>query len=466
MLSVGIDIGTTTTQLVFSEIIVQNTAGAFLIPKVKIVDKNLIYKSDIYFTPLVSKDTIDLIRLKRIIENEYKKACIRKKDISTGAIIMTGETARKFNAHNVLNILSEFAGDFVVATAGADFESILAGFGSGAFDVSKNISGNVINFDIGGGTTNACLFENGEVRDCFALDIGGRLVRIKKNGTITYVSERIKNIIRSLGLDIQVGYKANVDDLHTLAKKFADIILKIGNNKKLLNEEAELFIGHENNKLKSDLLMFSGGVSEFIYGDERSDDIEEVLQYGDIGPMIGRCMRDILKEKKYSYIKPKEKIRATVIGAGSYSVKISGSTIVFETDILPIKNVPIIKIKDDLLKNKEAMCDYILKKINMYSDSNVAISFTGPESPSYSEIGRMADEIIECFKIIKNSVIIVITENDFAKALGQTLRIKTGFLKKIICLDGISTENGDYIDIGNPILGAIPVSVKTLIFND
>lgn len=158
-MSVGIDIGTTTTQIVFSKIILKNTASSFLVPKVEIVNKNIVYRSKIYFTPLISRNVINLEKLKQIISEEYNRAGIGKDQVSTGAIIITGETARKENAKRVLNVLSDFAGDFVVATAGADLESILAGFGSGARELSKNTCEKVINFDIGGGLYSLTIVE-------------------------------------------------------------------------------------------------------------------------------------------------------------------------------------------------------------------------------------------------------------------------------------------------------------------
>lgn len=127
LLSVGIDIGTSTTQLVFSEITVLNVASGFSVPKMEIADKKIIYKSDIHFTPLKSETEIDAEKTLEIIKSEYQKAGYSVKDPDTGAVIITGETARKENARAVLQSLSDFSGDFVVATAGADLESVLSG---------------------------------------------------------------------------------------------------------------------------------------------------------------------------------------------------------------------------------------------------------------------------------------------------------------------------------------------------
>ena len=95
-----------------------------------------------------------------------------------GAVIITGETARKSNSSKVLQALSGYAGDFVVATAGPDLESIIAGKGAGTETLSREHRGNIVNFDIGGGTSNLAMFRAGDVVDTACFDIGGRLIKI------------------------------------------------------------------------------------------------------------------------------------------------------------------------------------------------------------------------------------------------------------------------------------------------
>lgn len=464
ILSVGIDIGTTTTQIVFSSIYIQNTASAFLVPEVKITDKKIIYKSDIYFTPLISRDKINLEIIKQIISSEYEKAKIDKKDISTGAIIITGETARKENAEEVLSALSDFAGEFVVATAGADLEAILAGYGAGASSASKACTSKVVNFDIGGGTTNAAVFFDGEIVDAFALHIGGRLIQLDKNGVIIYISEKITQLISSLNLNLSVGVKATFEDLKQLTDTFANLFLKIINKYPIDKELEKLFIQHKHKDIDSELVMFSGGVAEFIYNTCEINSLEALSEFNDIGPLLGYSIRKKFEALKVRLIEPKEKIRATVIGAGSHSLKLSGSTIVFDDDVLPIKNLPIVKLHSSE-ENMDILYTSICEKLKPYEETNAAIAFKGPKSPSYVQIKSMADSIVEAFKGSAEPIIIIV-ENDFAKALGQSLKIILRGSKKVICIDKIKVDNGDYVDIGKSISNVIPVVIKTLIFRN
>lgn len=462
MLSVGIDIGTTTLQLVFSKITVCNVSGSFSMPQIKITGKKIIYKSEIYFTPFTSFGNIDLKSIKDIITCEYKNAGINKKDITTGAIIITGETAGKENAEEVLNVLSEFAGDFVVATAGPDLEAILAGNGSGTSEISKQKSLSIMNFDVGGGTTNVAVFNNGDLKDSFALNMGGRRIRLDKDLKITYVSEKIKELIKYLNLDLNVGTQAKLDQLKKLTDDFAKSFIKIGKNETLNKESKKLFIYHGTAGLIPDGFTFSGGVAEFIYKDINLCEKKGIMKYGDIGPLLGYSIKEAFTKNKLKMFEPKEKIRATVIGAGSYSMAISGSTIVFEDEVLPIKNIPILKLEN--IKN-EIIEDDIINAVKMYQNSNIALAFKGCKSPSYVEVKAIAKAIINGLKERKNPIIIII-ENDFAKALGQTIKNMLNDSKTVICIDQIKVENGDYVDIGKSILGVLPIVIKTLIFKN
>ena len=188
LLSVGLDVGTTSTQLIFSRLNMQNKAGAFSVPEITITHRQVLYQSDIHFTPLLSGDLVDAAALRTIIDAEYQKAGIAKSDVDTGAIIITGETSRKENAEAVLHQLAGFAGDFVVATAGPDLESILAAKGAGADLYSEQTGKTLLHMDIGGGTSNLALILDGSIQKTGCLNVGGRLLKFDKNRRITYLS--------------------------------------------------------------------------------------------------------------------------------------------------------------------------------------------------------------------------------------------------------------------------------------
>lgn len=470
ILSVGIDIGTSTTQLVFSKIIIENMASSFSIPRIVIVDKKIIYESDIYFTPLISQNEIDGAKIRQIIEEEYKKAGVKLSDVNTGAVIITGETARKENASEVLKKLSGLAGDFVVATAGPDLESIIAGKGAGAAALSKDKGCTVVNLDIGGGTTNLAVFKDGEVIDTACLDIGGRLIKLKQN-TIEYISPKIKELCKFKNINLKEGMKADLDTVNQVIGEMVNVLEEaLG-----IKEQSEIYkkiITNKGLKLdyKIDCVTFSGGVADCIYKDDNND----LFKYGDVGILLGKAIKQSNIAKKLKLEIPRETIRATVVGAGSHTTEISGSTITFTKDLFPIKNVPILKLSSrDEANDYKNTANAIKEKLKWFNVEEgmqyVAIALKGVKNPSFKQVESIAKVLLEGMNDILNESfpIFIVVENDMAKALGQTMYRLLDRKKDVICIDSVNVENGDYIDVGRPLANGrvLPVVVKTLVLN-
>lgn len=416
----------------------------------------MIYKSPIVFTPLIDESTIDFQRIKDFVKDALQESNLKRNQISTGAVIITGETARKENAIDVSKSLSDYLGDFVVATAGPKLEALLSGYGSGAAEMSKKLNRRVVNLDIGGGTTNISIFNCGECEQTFALDIGGRLIKFDYEGKVIYTSKRIRFLIDDLGL--KISEKSKIEDLEVLCDRLAKSLLEVCFGERVSSNTKKLFISYGFTPFKADYISFSGGVGEYI-----GKESEDIFKHFDIGIILGKSITKEFKRYEEILLFPKEKIRATVIGAGNHSLAVSGSTIAFDKSILPLKNIPIIKpfSKEECLKDISLLGR---KKLTMYEATPVSISLKGPKSPSYEEINLIGNEIIDFYKDVQGPIIVLL-ENDFAKALGQVINLNLEEKREVICLDKISVVNGDYIDIGIPIGNTILVVIKTLIFN-
>lgn len=470
MISVGIDIGTSTMQLIFSKLIVENLAGSYSVPRLSIVDKKIIYESEIAFTPMISDSLIDMESCKKFIDEQYKRADVNYKDVKTGAVIITGESARKENADKVLDNLSCFAGNFVVATAGPSLESMLSGFGANMGNVSKNNDISIANVDIGGGTSNISFFNKGNLCSVTCLDIGGRLIKVDiENNKITYIYHKIKKLAKENGIIIEEGEEIEIKKLENISEIMVKCLAESLNIIDSKHNSVNMFTNDEkklNRNLKPYGISFSGGVGDLYYRKNK----ENLFKYGDIGIILAQKLRESEYFKRTDIIRPKETIRATVIGAGMYTTELSGSTIFAEDSELPLKNIPILKIKDSDLENAD---DIIREKLPMYfindTVQSVAIALEGYKDTSFDGIQELSEKIITgADEIIKNNCpLVVVVENDIGKALGNTLISKLRGYKKIICIDGIVILNGDYIDIGKTIADghAVPVIVKTLIFN-
>ena len=476
LISVGIDVGTTTTQVIFSNITIENMSSGARVPEFKIVGKEIFYKGKIHFTPLRSNTEIDETALKEIIEREYKNAGINPDDIDSGAVIITGETARKENAQNISKVLSGYAGEFVVATAGPDLEGIIAGKGSGAAKLSYENNDIVANFDIGGGTTNIAVFSQGEPIDTTCLDIGGRLLRFDKSGLVEYISPKLADICKEINVSLEKGKRYSDEVIRKICRYMAEILLEVSGARPR-SRLLELTLSPKSTALrldyKIDRVSFTGGVADYIYNNQAETDL---YKFGDIGILLGYEIKAILNDFASKVIMPEETIMATVVGAGTQTMDISGSTISYsQSATLPLKNIPIIEITEkEESVNEEELEKTIMAKLQWYcletQKQKVALFLKGERNVSFEKVTSLSKVIAKVWEEFypHGEEVIVVIENDMAKVLGQSISRKlSNKQREVVCIDGIKVSSGDYIDIGKPIGNGsvLPVVIKTLVFN-
>lgn len=470
IISAGIDIGTSTTKLVLSRLTLQNTAGRTHVPRIEITDKEILYKSPIFRTPLLDETTIDVAQIERFVFDQYENAQIQPEFVQSGAILITGETATKKNASELIHHLSDTAGEFLVATAGPDLESIWAARGSGAADFSKKTSKLVANIDIGGGTTNIAVLKHGEVIGTVALHVGGRLLEFEKN-RLAFVAPSMHSFAQSNHIDIKQGDLKNESIVQFVIQSMVESIFYVLHGQE--NEvEVPLLLGHEPNWYGMvDSIMFSGGVAQCMYPDEG-----ETLQqktFDDIGLQLAGALKESPLFQQFEWVAPDETVRATVTGAGTQSTEISGATIQIASTLLPIKNLPVITCDlNDSMANSESLIAAAIMQGHELFDANregdyFALFLKDPPYLHFTDVEHLAKSIAEKWLEIyaENTPLILILEADYAKVLGQCLLVK-GTNQQIICLDQIQVRTGDYIDIGKQLdSGVVPVVVKTLAFH-
>lgn len=474
--SVGLDIGTTTTQLVISRLTIKNIAPGSAVPRVEIIDKEILYRSDIYITPLQDHHLIDAVAVARIVETEYRAAGLTADEIDTGAVIITGETAKKDNAQNLILSMAGLAGDFVVATAGANLESILAGKGSGAAVYSREKHRVTLNIDIGGGTSNIGVFREGRAIDIACLNVGGRLIELERESDkITFIAEPAQKVLNQAGLPLAAGDRVSLADLKTVAQLMAECIVELISTTELSDLTKELLMTPPLRlAYPVEKVMISGGVADYVYSDFNPMSVSQVSVYGDIGPLLGWAVREQMKATGIELIRPGETIRATVIGAGTYSVTLSGSTISVQEESLPLRNVPVItpfpgQVPEDVVEIGFSIERAMEQVMADGSTELVALAMEGPAKPTFAAIRNLAQGIVNGSKnyLQAGRPLVVVLNKDCAKVLGQTLQAEMGSEAQIVCIDQVRVDEGDYIDIGKPMYGGrvVPVVVKTLVFD-
>ncbi len=437
--SVGLDVGTSTTQLIVSRLRAENRGSSFSVPDMQILERRVVYRGQVFFTPLQDGAHVDTEKLRTLLEEEYKNAGIRPQDVDTGAIIITGETARKENARAVLQALEAMAGEFVVATAGPDLESVLAAKGAGADRLSLETGKRVLHLDIGGGTSNLALLEDGKIRKTGCLNVGGRLIKMDKNGIITYISPVLQDLFHG-----KIGEKAEYAQLEALAKTLVEALEMAAGLRPAtaLLQKLTTAQSSSDGLHGADILSFSGGVADCIEVPQPD------LAFGDMGPLLGRAIR-ASRLCAGAYRLGAETIRATVIGAGCHAAQLSGSTVYYRDVAFPMKNLPVFPIEG--LDAGE-----IARGLKTY-DVQPILALPGEKSPHYSQVQALAD----CLCQAVQGPIYVALQADWAKALGHALSLKTR--APVLCMDRLKLESGSFLDVGAPAGPALPVVIKTLV---
>ncbi len=449
--SVGLDVGTTSTQLIVSELQIENRASGFAVPEMEITDRHIRYRSQVHFTPLLDESHVDGEALRELVLWEYEKAGIHREGVDTGAVIITGETSRKENARTVMNALSELAGEFVVATAGPDLESVLAARGSGAVAHSAKTGKTVLHMDIGGGTSNLALIEDGRIVKTGCLNVGGRLIKRNEAGVITYLSPVLEGLT-----SLKVGDSPTAVQIDIVADLLAQALEMAAGKRpptellqKLMTEETAVPWTPPEGDI---LFSFSGGVADCI------DTLHPELAFGDIGPALGQA---IARSRLTPYILGSETIRATVIGAGCHSARLSGSTVFYKDINLPLQNLPVAAFTE-AEQERPDLGQLIAGRIATKDTGFVVLAIPGYRSPSYGQITALAEQI---HRGIQGRPVLVCLEWDMAKALGHSLCLHLPPGTPCLCIDRVKLSEDSFLDIGQPVGPALPVVVKTLILS-
>jgi len=471
--SVGIDVGSSGTQVIFSRIKMRRLAED-LTSRYYVVARETLYLSPVALTPYMSDTRIDDIALTKIIDDAYEASGLIPKDIDTGAVILTGEALRHENAEAIASLLARQGGDFVCATAGHHMESMLAAYGSCASRTSQEQEKRVLNIDIGGGTTKLALVDGGRVISTAAIHIGGRLQVVDEKYKIIRLDPAGKEHARRAGYNWKLGDIVDDASLDKVADVMADALVAALGPDDLQEDISELYLTDPVENLSAiDGAMFSGGVAEYVYEREERD-------FGDMGRRLGAATRRKLNANAFPWplLPAGECIRATALGASEYSVQLSGNTSYISTPgiLLPRRNLQVLQphfqFEDEI--DPKTFAKAILNHRKTFEvehhDAEIALAVQWTGAPSFERIYALALGIVEGLadKIAAKQPLYIMLDGDIAQTLGAVLREDCGVAVEILVIDGVLLTDFDYIDLGRLRVPSytVPVTIKSLLFHD
>jgi ethanolamine utilization protein EutA len=465
LLSVGVDIGSSTSHLVFSRLIMERMDNRYVVAK-----REIMHQSEVLLTPYTDDRAIDTARLGAFITRQYELAKIAPSEIDTGALILTGVAVRRRNARAIGELFAAEAGKFVALSAGDALEASLSAYGSGAVARSIRDAASVMNMDIGGGTTKIALCEEGRVSDITAIDVGARVIALDENGRVARIEEAGNRFAAELGINLAIGATPPSGALQKIADRMADRLLEAIGGALMSEATASLLrLDPLRERKKPAGLTFSGGVAEFIYG-------REAGSFGDLGALLAAAIVKRIEGWGVPIQPSVEGIRATVVGASQYTVQVSGSTIfVNPMNTLPLRNVPVIvpgmNLEPETLDG-EALATAIrqaLRRVDLHEhDTPVALFYRWQGSATFARLDSFTRGVAKGMApfLARGLPLVLVGEGDVGGLIGIHYAEEVKLAAPIVSIDGIAMSELDFIDIGAILeaSGAVPVVIKSLVF--
>jgi ethanolamine utilization protein EutA len=471
--SVGIDIGSSGTQVIFSRIELRRMAEE-LSSRYFVVSRETLFQSPVALTPYKSEELIDEAELAAIVDRAFADAGMHPDDIDAGVVILTGEALRRENARAIAGLLAEQRGEFVCASAGHHMEATLAAFGSGAARVSHDTGKRILNIDIGGGTTKLALVERGAAIATAALHVGGRLMVVDPAKRIVRLDPAGQHLAAMAGFRWSRGDVVDAAAMERVAEQMAEAILASVAARPMPGDVRGLFLTGELGPLDGvDGVMFSGGVAEYVYQRETRD-------FGDLGRLLGHALRAKIDAGALPWplLPAGECIRATALGASEYSVQLSGNTLYISDPaaLLPRRNLQVLqpayacreRIDPDALAR--AIREHFEAFDLVEGEHEAALALRWEGMPSHERIEAFALGIRRglASTIARGMPVYVMVDGDIAQTLGAILRDEMGVQSEILVIDGVVLWDFDYIDLGRIRMPSqtVPVTVKSLVFGE
>ena len=469
--TVGIDIGSSTSHLMFARVHLQRLSTA-LSSRFVVVERKILWQSPILLTPYRADYTIDVDELAGFVGGCYAYAGIERETVDSGAVILTGEALKRRNARAIAELFSEEAGKFVCASAGHHMECQMAAHGSGAVALSRGHNATLLNVDIGGGTTKFALIENGRILATCAIAVGGRLI-VEEN-VLARIEQPAYKIAEAAGIELALGAPLAPSDRRRIAARMARMIMGLIDLRQGGELARSLLVTEPwPAKLANrgvDAITFSGGVSEYLYK-------REARRFGDLGFALAEELGHALAHRRDlpPVWDPGQGIRATVIGAAQFSVQISGNTILIaDPGKLPLQNLPVLTCNFDLdgeiapevvtcaVRGALARADF------EEGESPVALSFPWRGDPSHERLHAAASGICAALPrtLQENMPLVLLIDGDVGKSLGRIILHEIASDADVIAIDAVQLKEFDYVDIGSVIevTNVVPIIIKSLLF--
>ena len=457
----GLDFGSTTSSalLASAKIARSSTTGHMQLDDVQVV-----YKSEPIFTPFIEKN-IDTEKVAKLIASWLKESGVSIKELFSGGSMITGLAAQADNAAALTKLIVETVGESVIETADDPcLESWLAFMGSCGALSRYHADVRILNFDIGGGTTNVALGVNGDVLQTGCYFIGARHFQfVAGSYQLTAISGYGAALLAALNISKKIGDTLIKDEVNKIIYFYINVLEAIltGDTDFLSSPIAKKHsqVAIEIQPKIKPKITFSGGVGELIYKISAGETLPTTTFYGDFGIDLALAIsRSALLSADLKTCIPEHKGRATVVGLTLHSTEISGNTVYLPNpECLPLRDVPIIaKLALDSPIAQWRSAFALAEK--RQGGACIQISACNNTLEQVHALATHIKDALHTSKYAPTQPLVILVESNIGKALGNYVSDWGQLDYNLIVIDELPTRAAHFVHIGRSHQGMIPVS--------
>ncbi|MDI1436048.1 ethanolamine ammonia-lyase reactivating factor EutA [Polyangium sorediatum] len=418
------------------------------------------------FTPL-REGRIDEAAVAALLDGWLAGGGLEGKAIFGGGALITGLAAQRENAAALASLLRARLGDAIlVATGDANLESWMAFLGSAARLSRRHPEVEILNLDMGGGTTNLALGIDGDVRRTGCLFVGARHVQVEP-GTyrIVSLSRYARALLDHLGMARGPGDELSPGDVDVVLSFYVALLeaAVTGHAEAFTTDAARLHL-HTDIALEPPaphvprIVTLSGGVGALVYDKLRGAPWPSTTLFGDLGIDLAQRIlsSDVLARDLSAWI-PDHFGRATVFGMMRHSMDISGATVFLSSpDVLPLRDLPILgRLGSDADAGR---VDTLLRLVReSQAGGCLRIEGAGPSLAALRRLGALLGDVLRAHPLRPEQTLVLFVAENVGKTLGHYVSDWGKSPLKLVVIDEVAVKDARFAQIGRMKGHVVPV---------
>lgn len=459
---IGLDFGTTTSSAVVATARLARRAATGRTELTQIRER---YRSEMVFTPLDAHSRIDERQVEALLDFWLDAGMVRASDVFGGGALLTGLTAQRSNAAALVRLVRRRLGNALIATADDPrLESWLAFMGSCA-GLSRTLPGRpILNFDVGGGTTNLGLGMDGEVLRTGCYFVGARHVRVLPGSyRIAGFSAYARALFEHLGLQKAEGEdltEGEVDAILAFQLRLleASLVESDAFEDPVARQHVQVPFRMPSD-LPAPVVTFSGGVGELIYAFLDGRPWPSTTHFGDLGvDLAQRILASPVFAPHLRSHRPESAGRATVYGLLRHNTEVSGSTLFLpRRETLPLTDLPVLgSWTGD--STEERLRDVVELVRHSPRGGCVQVSLGTHDAAATRSLGGRIADALSAADFPSDLPLVLLLRENAGKILGHYVTRWGALALNVVVIDEVAERDAQYVQIGTPRSQVVPVS--------